>query len=280
MAKYAGLRERILADGIVRPGDLHEAPAASWDDLRLVHDRAYVDAVAAGHAAARDAAPHRLSVVAGNGRSVAAIGGRDDCAARTAAGRRRGGEPRGRHAPQLLPIAAKASASSTTSPSPRACCSAIATPDRIAIVDLDVHQGNGTPPSSPATRRCSRSRCTAKRIFRFARKPAISTCRSRMAPETTSICRCCGHHLDEVLNRHEPDFVFYLAGADPYEGDRLGRLKLTIEGLRSRDEIVFTACKRARLARCGVDERRLRERHRCHHHHPREYHSTLPRIGV
>ena len=40
-------------------------------------------------------------------------------------------------------------------------------------------------------------------------------------------------HLDDVLNRHQPDFVFYLAGADPFEGDRLGRLKLTIDGLRA-----------------------------------------------
>ena len=48
MAKYAGLRERILAEGIVQPADLHEAPPAAWDDLMLVHDRGYVEAVAAG----------------------------------------------------------------------------------------------------------------------------------------------------------------------------------------------------------------------------------------
>ena len=48
MAKYSRLRERILAEGIVSPADLHEAPAASWEDLRLVHDAAYVDAVANG----------------------------------------------------------------------------------------------------------------------------------------------------------------------------------------------------------------------------------------
>ena len=54
-------------------------------------------------------------------------------------------------------------------------------------------------------------------------------------------------HLPDVLNRHQPDFVFYLAGADPFEGDRLGRLKMTIDGLRRRDEIVMEACTRARL---------------------------------
>jgi acetoin utilization deacetylase AcuC-like enzyme len=54
-------------------------------------------------------------------------------------------------------------------------------------------------------------------------------------------------HLPSVLNGHQPDFVFYLAGADPYEGDRLGRLKLTIDGLRRRDEIVIGACRGAGL---------------------------------
>jgi acetoin utilization deacetylase AcuC-like enzyme len=50
-----------------------------------------------------------------------------------------------------------------------------------------------------------------------------------------------------VLTGHRPDFIFYLAGADPYEGDRLGRLKLTIDGLRLRDEIVLRRCATAGL---------------------------------
>ena len=45
-----------------------------------------------------------------------------------------------------------------------------------------------------------------------------------------------------VFDSHRPDIVFCLAGADPYEGDRLGRLELTIDGLRARDRLVFDAC--------------------------------------
>jgi acetoin utilization deacetylase AcuC-like enzyme len=51
-------------------------------------------------------------------------------------------------------------------------------------------------------------------------------------------------HLPRVLDLQRPDLVFYLAGADPYEGDRLGRLELTIDGLRERDRRVFDACRR------------------------------------
>jgi acetoin utilization deacetylase AcuC-like enzyme len=52
--------------------------------------------------------------------------------------------------------------------------------------------------------------------------------------------------LNEALPRifmHNPDIVFYLGGADPYEKDKLGRLNLSVEGLRKRDEIVLEFAK-------------------------------------
>jgi acetoin utilization deacetylase AcuC-like enzyme len=42
---------------------------------------------------------------------------------------------------------------------------------------------------------------------------------------------------------HQPDIIFYLGGADPYVGDKLGRLSLSIAGLRARDQMVLHACK-------------------------------------
>ena len=53
MAKYSRLRERLLAEGIVSADDLHEAPQALWDDLRLVHTAEYVEAVATARCRAR-----------------------------------------------------------------------------------------------------------------------------------------------------------------------------------------------------------------------------------
>ena len=46
---------------------------------------------------------------------------------------------------------------------------------------------------------------------------------------------------------HRPDIAFYLGGADPYEGDKLGRLSLSIAGLRARDRFVLSACRQAGL---------------------------------
>src|SRR5690606_5306840 len=51
------------------------------------------------------------------------------------------------------------------------------------------------------------------------------------------------YHLASGLARHAPDFAFYLAGADPYDRDRLGRRGLTVAGRRRRDEIVLAACR-------------------------------------
>ncbi|HYJ47013.1 MAG TPA: hypothetical protein VEV81_10400, partial [Pyrinomonadaceae bacterium] len=53
-------------------------------------------------------------------------------------------------------------------------------------------------------------------------------------------------HLPRVFD-HSPEIVFYLGGADPYKGDKLGRLALSIEGLRARDEMVLSECRRRRV---------------------------------
>ncbi len=54
------------------------------------------------------------------------------------------------------------------------------------------------------------------------------------------------HHLPLVL-QHDPDILFYLGGADPYVGDKLGRLALSIEGLRTRDELVLDECYQRKI---------------------------------
>ena len=233
MAKYSRLRERILAEGIVAPDDLHEAPAG------------VVGGPAAGSRRRRTSTPSRPARCRATSSGASAFRGRRkwssvraDRSARPSPRRARRSmtaSPRTWPAARItpLPIAAKASASSTTSPSPPASCSAINYARRIAVVDLDVHQGNGTAAifsgddvglhlldarreEFPVQEGNERSRRGARRT----------------APAMRSTSRRCGCTWTTVLNRHQPDFVFYLAGADPFEGDRLGRLKLTIDGLR------------------------------------------------
>ena len=247
MAKYSRLRERILAEGIVSPDDLHEAPLAAIDDLRLVHEPAYVDAVMTGtvprEIQRRIGFPWSPQMVERSRRSVgatiaAAHAALDDgVAANLAGGTHHAFADRGEGFCVFNDVAVAARVLQRDQLTRAASRSSISTCTR----------ATAPPRSSAATRRCSRSRCTVTRTSRSRKKPAIWTCLSPTAPATTSTCRCCDRILHDVLNRHQPDFVFYLAGADPFEGDRLGRLKLTIDGLRRRDEIVMEACTRARL---------------------------------
>ena len=119
-----------------------------------------------------------------------------------------------------------------------------AAPRAIAVVDCDVHQGNGTAAifrDDPSV--FTFSMHGAKNFpFRKETSDLDVTLDDGTGDDEYLEALACGISTS-VLARHEPDFVFYLAGADPYEGDRLGRLKLTIDGLRARDRLVFGACR-------------------------------------
>jgi acetoin utilization deacetylase AcuC-like enzyme len=59
-------------------------------------------------------------------------------------------------------------------------------------------------------------------------------------------------HLPEVIREARPDLVVYLSGADPHEGDRLGRLKLTFDGLLARDRYVIGTCREVGIPVCAT----------------------------
>jgi acetoin utilization deacetylase AcuC-like enzyme len=112
---------------------------------------------------------------------------------------------------------------------------------RAAIVDCDVHQGNGTATifsGDADTFTFSMHGANNYPLFK-----ALSSLDVEL-PDGTSddeYLETLAHHLPTVF-AHDADIVFYLAGADPYAGDKLGRLALSIEGLRARDEFVLREC--------------------------------------
>ena len=118
---------------------------------------------------------------------------------------------------------------------------------RIAIVDLDVHQGNGTAAIFASDASVFTFSMHGARNFPFRKEVSDLDVPLNDGTGDEEYLSLLQAHLPSVLDGHRPDFVFYLAGADPYEGDRLGRLKLTIDGLRRRDELVVGACRQAGL---------------------------------
>jgi acetoin utilization deacetylase AcuC-like enzyme len=114
---------------------------------------------------------------------------------------------------------------------------------RIAVVDCDVHQGNGTAAIFQHDPTVFTFSMHGAQNFPFRKETSDLDVPLEDGTGDDEYLRLLADHLDTVLIRHQPEFVFYLAGADPFEGDRLGRLKMTVEGLRRRDELVLGRCR-------------------------------------
>jgi len=278
MSKYRLLRERIVAEGIVAPADLHVPEPASWEDVRLVHDAGYVDAVANGTLPAaaqrRIGFPWSPMMVERSRRSVGATLAAAREVVRCSVSL--SGAPIA--AREVVPCEADSSSAPSGGDSERvallqsvaanlaggthhafrdrgegycvfndvAVAAAVLLRDgairRAAVVDCDVHQGNGTAAifrDEPAVFTFS---LHGAKNFPFRKEVSDLDVTFEDGTGDDEYLAALRAHLPQVLDGSRPDLVFYLAGADPYDGDRLGRLKLTIDGLRARDREVFDAC--------------------------------------
>jgi len=110
---------------------------------------------------------------------------------------------------------------------------------RVAVIDLDVHQGNGTAAILARDDSVFTLSLHGERNYPFAKE--CSDLDVALADGTGDVAYLAA--LDEALNeltrRFAPQLLIYLAGADPHQGDRLGRLALSTEGLAARDAAVF-----------------------------------------
>ena len=250
MGKYARLRERVALElPQLRPG---VALPVSDGELALAHDPAYIQAVVDGSldaAAMREIGfPWSAAMVERSRRSAGAT----VAAARLALGL--GGQPAEGIAANMAGGTHHASAAKGSG----FCVfndAAIAArlmqaeyarlrrgehrPLQVAIIDLDVHQGNGTASIFSRDPTVFTLSMHGQKNFPF-RKEA-----SDLDVELPDGCRDDAYlhalelALDELDRRFSPGLVIYLAGADPHEGDRLGRLKLSWDGLEARDRRVF-----------------------------------------
>jgi acetoin utilization deacetylase AcuC-like enzyme len=244
MAKYRLVRERLLDERVLSPDDLYVPDAIGWDELRLVHDAAYVDAVATGTIAPemqrRIGFPWSPMMVERSRRSVGAtlaaarnvLGMSAGVSANLAGGTHHAFRDRGEGFCVFNDVAVAAAVLLRDA--------AIA---RAVVVDCDVHQGNGTAAifrGEPAVFTFS---LHGEKNFPFRKEASDLDVTFADGAGDDEYLAALAAHLPRVLDSHRPDIVFYLAGADPYEGDRLGRLKLSIEGLQARDRFVFDSCR-------------------------------------
>jgi acetoin utilization deacetylase AcuC-like enzyme len=112
-------------------------------------------------------------------------------------------------------------------------------PLRVAIIDLDVHQGNGTASIFRHDTSVFTLSLHGAKNFPFRKEASDLDADLPDGCGDDEYMGALEAALDELARRFEPGLVIYLAGADPHEGDRLGRLKLTWDGLEARDRRVF-----------------------------------------
>ncbi|TFZ00450.1 histone deacetylase [Ramlibacter henchirensis] len=110
---------------------------------------------------------------------------------------------------------------------------------RVAIVDLDVHQGNGTARIFRGDDSVFTLSIHGQKNFPFRKEPSDLDVDLPDGCTDDEYLHALEGALAELERRFDPGLVIYLAGADPHEGDRLGRLKLTWDGLEARDRRVF-----------------------------------------
>ncbi len=239
--KFELVRDRLLREGTLRPADIIEPQAAPLADVLLVHTEDYVTRLRAGTLTPREIrrlglpwskALVRRSFLAARGTINA---GRwalaEGIGSNLAGGTHHAYADRGEGFCVLNDVAIAIRVLQRDGLIKRA-----------AIVDCDVHQGNGTATIFEGD----------ESVFTFsmhgAKNYPLFKARSTLdveLPDATTdetYLETLSQHLPRAFS-FAPDIVFYLGGADPYKDDKLGRLALTIEGLRTRDELVLSECR-------------------------------------
>lgn len=114
---------------------------------------------------------------------------------------------------------------------------------RFAVIDCDVHQGNGTAAIFRGDRQVFTFSMHGEKNFPARKEQGSLDLHLPNGLGDEEYLAILTAHLPPILDDFRPEMVFYQAGVDPYEKDRLGKLKLTIDGLRKRDQLVLTACR-------------------------------------
>ena len=114
---------------------------------------------------------------------------------------------------------------------------------RVAIIDCDVHQGNGTAAILAGDDDIYTLSIHGAKNFPFHKETSDLDIELADGTGDRDYLAALKAALDRVFARFDAELVIYLAGADPFEDDRLGRLKLSKPGLAARDALVLNACK-------------------------------------
>lgn len=247
MAKYRLLFERVSKAARTLGVELVEPPRASDTDLARAHTREYIGRVSRGELTSieqrRIGFPWSTQMVERSRRSsggtmaalAAAIGG-DGVAVNLAGGTHHAFADHGGGYCIFNDsvVAARYAQAKRLA-------------RRVIVIDLDVHQGNGTAAIVAGDETIFAFSMHAARNYPAVKFPGDLDIALPDATNDARFLDALAKHLPEALDRARADAAIYLAGADPFAGDQLGWLALSKPGLAERDRYVLDACARRGL---------------------------------
>jgi acetoin utilization deacetylase AcuC-like enzyme len=250
--KYHRVHARLIERGVIQPADVVEPQPATWEELALVHTTEYLERMREGTMSSEDVALLELPWSAAMVDGFRLMTGGTIQAALIACGlhefRIQNSEFRiachiggglhhafPNHGEGFCPFNDVAVAVRVLQG--RGI-------ERVAIVDLDVHHGNGTAFTFESDPRVFTFSMHQQHNYPMWKPRGSLDIGVADGAHDAAFLGELGRALPVVL-AHRPQCVFFLAGADPYEDDQLGGLRLTKEGLRERDRVVIDAVRRA-----------------------------------
>jgi acetoin utilization deacetylase AcuC-like enzyme len=251
LPKYALLTQRVLADGLAREAEVHEPEPVPWADLEAVHDPALARRIRYGTLDAREARglglPWSPELVARARRAVAATVGAARHALEHGVAMHLGG---GTHHAGRAFARGYCLFNDVGVATERLRADGLIR--RVVVVDCDVHQGDGTADLLTPDPDAFTLSLHGARNYPFQRIPSDLDVDLPTGTGDQEYLAALDAALETALAGPVPDLAFYLAGADAWEGDRLGRLALTKPGLRVRDDLVLDRLGDLGVAVCVV----------------------------
>ena len=115
--------------------------------------------------------------------------------------------------------------------------------ERIMIIDLDVHQGNGTASIFKSNPKVFTISFHGKKNYPFRKEKSDVDIEFEDNTDDELYLKKLKKHIPSLIENFKPDFVFYLSGVDVLNNDKLGRLALSIDGCKERDKFILELCK-------------------------------------
>jgi len=236
--KYRLVKERVLRDGIAKPEDIIEPPAASDNEIALVHHRDYIRKLQTAKLSyleiLRMEIPYSPELVravwlsAGGSILAGRLAIRQGACVNIGGGFHHAYPDHGEGFCVLNDVAIAVRALQKER-----------LIERAMTVDCDVHQGNGTAAIFAGDPSVFTFSIHQANNYPYPKPPSSLDINLDDGVGDDEYLAELEKGLDQALARFQPQLVVYVAGADPYREDQLGGLKLTLEGLEKRDRLVF-----------------------------------------